>query len=534
MSTSEYPARRLGDPKLSPTRAFDGARAIGVDWLAVGFLVALAATIRFGGIAHQSFWTDEALTVYEVKLPFGGMLHTVAHVETTPPLYFVLIWVWGKLLGTSEIAMRSLSALAGCALVPIAYLSARELISRWAGVIAAAFVAVNPFLIWYSQEARAYMLLAALTGASFLFFVRACREPSARNLVWWAICSSLALMTHFFAGFMIGPEAVWLLWTARTRGAALAVTVVAGAQLAMAPFAFADSSHGVGWIALTSRFYRVGQVPLEFGLQTLFRRYTPQEGLIGGGVLVAVALALLVLRGDRATRRGAALAAGVAAVSILAPLLIGFVGPDVFLARNVIGSWLPLAVAIAAACAVPRARVLGGLLAAVLIAMFVAAQIDIASTAAFQRPAWRALAHAIGPATRTRAIMSAGGTSADPLKLYLPHVRWNTPSRQKNRIYEIDVIGTRRRQSLITDVPDKLAIPKAQRRVKQYGSPLPRSIAPPGTRLIAHFRLDQWTVSRFVLDSPMVLDTAQLTALRKRFFRRPPSSLLVIVQHPGR
>ena len=32
-------------------------------------------------------------------------------------------------------------------------------------------------MIWYSQEAREYMLLAALSGASLLYFARAWRDP---------------------------------------------------------------------------------------------------------------------------------------------------------------------------------------------------------------------------------------------------------------------------------------------------------------------------------------------------------------------
>ena len=75
-------------------------------------------------------------------------------------------------------ALRAFSAIAGVAFVPIAYAAARELVSRRAGVLAAAFVAVNPLMLWYSQEARAYMLVAALSGASFMPFACARRDPS--------------------------------------------------------------------------------------------------------------------------------------------------------------------------------------------------------------------------------------------------------------------------------------------------------------------------------------------------------------------
>jgi hypothetical protein len=205
-------------------------RRIPPDVWAVGALTLLAAVIRFATIASQSYWADEALTVYEVHLRFSAMLTTVANTETTPPLYFIIAWAWAHVLGTGEAALRSLSALAGIAVVPIAYLGGRDLVSRRAGVIAAAFAAFNPFLIWYSQEARAYMLLMTLTAASFLWFIRAEREPSRRNIVWWAVFSALALATHFFAGFLVAPEVLWLLWRARSRDAIIAAGALAAGR----------------------------------------------------------------------------------------------------------------------------------------------------------------------------------------------------------------------------------------------------------------------------------------------------------------
>ena len=59
------------------------------------------------------------------------------------------------------------------ATVPVAYLLGAELRGRRAGLAAAALVAVNPMLLWYSQEARAYALFSLLTAVSLLYFVRA-------------------------------------------------------------------------------------------------------------------------------------------------------------------------------------------------------------------------------------------------------------------------------------------------------------------------------------------------------------------------
>jgi uncharacterized membrane protein len=238
VTTSEYPA------PLSESRpsAFAAVRAVSVDMWLLAALIVVAVVIRIITLDNQSLWADEALTAHEVRLPFGAMWHTVASVETTPPLYFVLIWAWAKVFGGGAVALRAFSAIAGVALVPIAYAAARELVSRRAGVLAAAFVAINPFILWYSQEARSYMLLATLSGASFLFFARARRDPSPANLAWWAGLSAAALMTHFFAGFLVAPEALWLLVQRRSLATGAAVAVVAAAQAAMLPFVFADAT----------------------------------------------------------------------------------------------------------------------------------------------------------------------------------------------------------------------------------------------------------------------------------------------------
>jgi mannosyltransferase len=532
MSTSEYPAPRLGGPRLRRLRPIAAAKRVPVEVWIVGGAVLAAALIRFVTISSQSFWTDEALTAYEAHLPFGAMVHTVLRVETSPPLYFVVIWVWAHIFGTTEVALRSLSALAGIALVPIAYLSARELISKWAGVIAAAFVTVNPFLIWYSQEARAYMLLALLTGASFLWFVRARRDPSTRNLAWWAIWSSLALMTHFFAGFVIAPEALLLLWVSRTRAVLLAVATVAAAQAAVAPIGLIDSTHGTGWIAASSKLTRLGDVPLEFGVKTLYRSTTTGVGLLGGAIFLGIVVLLLAVGGDRVTRRGAGLAMSVAGFGLLAPLALGFLGQDYFLARNLMPVWFPLAIAACAACVVPRARVAGALLATVLIALFVASDIEIQGNQYLQRPAWREVSHLLGASSVPRAILAANGAASDPLKIYLPNVNWVQPQRRKSLISEIDLVGSRRRQFLVADSPSTRVTTRGA--VTSYmGGAIPRAVAPAGSRLITRVGLDQWVVARFALRRPMAVDVHQLIKLAPHFFRRAPKSILVFFQRPG-
>ncbi len=536
MSTTEYPAPRLDGPRLPRLREAAAATSIPAEvWLA-GAIVVIAAVIRIITIDNQSIWMDEALTAYEAGLPFGAMIHTVATVEATPPLYFVLVWLSVHIFGHSDAAVRLVSALAGIGMVPVAYLAARELVdSRRAGLIAALLTAVSPFMVWYSQEARAYMLAGTLAGASFLWFVRTLRDPSRRNIAGWAIFSSLALMTHFFAVFVVGPEALWLAYRHRTRLMALGIGAVVAVQVAMTPLAFFDSGHGAGWIAASSpRIDRLGEVPLELGLSTLYRDYARMQGLIGGAVFLLVIVLLLAIGGDRRTRRGAGIAATIGLGGMLLPLLLGFVGPDYFLSRNLMPMWLPVIVLVAAVCVLPRARLTGAVFAVSLLAIFAATTIDVQTTPALQRPDFRLLAQAIGGSPVPRAVLAPSGLSSDPLKIYLPHVAWVEQPTASRTIDEIVVIGARRREPVLPwharsrTLPDGLPVPV------RFGVAAPREEAPPGSTLVGRARVEDWTIARFRLDHPMRLNIDQLQSLALRYYGRTPNSLLVMLQGAGR
>ena len=122
-------------------------------------LTAFGAALRFHRLGSQSYWGDEDGTIYWARGSIKGLIVGTSYKEATPPLYFVAAWMWAKVFGLGEIGMRSLSALAGTATIPVVYLAGRTLASRTAGLIAAAFAATSPLLVWYSQEARGLRVL---------------------------------------------------------------------------------------------------------------------------------------------------------------------------------------------------------------------------------------------------------------------------------------------------------------------------------------------------------------------------------------
>src|SRR2546421_2347360 len=191
-------------------------------------LTAGGAALRFVTIDGKGFWGDEISTVSLVHHPYGGMLAQVARLESTPPLYYSLAWLWAKAFGTTEVGLRSLSALLGVMTIPVAYGAARELVSRRAALFAATLVAVNPVLTWYSGEARSYAMLVFLGAVSLWCFGRALRTGSRAAFGLWALTCALAVLTHYFAVFVVAPEGILLLRSRAQRRRAIAAVAAVG------------------------------------------------------------------------------------------------------------------------------------------------------------------------------------------------------------------------------------------------------------------------------------------------------------------
>ncbi|HEY5194787.1 MAG TPA: glycosyltransferase family 39 protein, partial [Solirubrobacteraceae bacterium] len=258
-------------------------------WWPLLAIMLLAAALRLSTLGEQSFWYDEAFTpVHVLRAGLGTTLHNVVHTENTPPLWYVLEWAVSRVLGTGAVALRLLSALAGIATVAVAWALGSELAGRRAAIVTAALVAVNPLLVWYSQEARAYGLFALMASLALLCFVRALHEPTKRRLAEFALTASLALLTHYFAVFLVIPMVLWLAWSARRhlQRVLLAIALPALVGLALIPLILAQGGHGTQWI---------GEWPLAARLEAIPQYYlTGYTGSsLGHGVELLVALVIL-------------------------------------------------------------------------------------------------------------------------------------------------------------------------------------------------------------------------------------------------
>ncbi|MBN2469298.1 MAG: glycosyltransferase family 39 protein [Anaerolineae bacterium] len=192
-------------------------------WLALMVaLLLLAAGLRFHRLDAQSLWNDEGASYAMTQRPASAIISNAA-ADIHPPGYYLLLKGWTALSGTSELALRALSAFASVITVALTGALGRRLYGRPAGIIAALLLALNTFAIYYAQEARMYALLGMWAAAGMLALVAWLRGPH-RSAALQRVAPLLALALVNAAGLytqyaypltMLAQGVIVLLWLAR-------------------------------------------------------------------------------------------------------------------------------------------------------------------------------------------------------------------------------------------------------------------------------------------------------------------------------
>ncbi len=129
----------------------------------------IAFLIRLVGL-NQSLWLDEGTTAKVVlnyalvNIPIKFSL-----LDFHPPFYYLFMKLWTAVFGYSEVSLRMPSVLFSLYTGVFIYLIAKKLLNKKTGLLASALFLFNPLIVYYSQEARMYMMATFFLTASFYF-----------------------------------------------------------------------------------------------------------------------------------------------------------------------------------------------------------------------------------------------------------------------------------------------------------------------------------------------------------------------------
>lgn len=172
--------------------------AVHPRWIIIG-LTFIGALLRGFNLDTNSLWLDEAATSFFSTPGILKIWESTVAGEFNPPLFYVLEHFMIGTFGNTELILRVLPAIFGTLAIPVFYHIGKEFKDEFTGILMAVMCTVSPFLIWYSQEARAYTLLLLLIAWTTYFFFRALRTDNLWDWIPFAVIGAIAFWVHFYA-----------------------------------------------------------------------------------------------------------------------------------------------------------------------------------------------------------------------------------------------------------------------------------------------------------------------------------------------
>jgi uncharacterized membrane protein len=154
----------------------------------------------------RGIWLDEGIAIHQARLSLHDLFRNLYNGDRQPPLYYLMLSLTIRAFGHGEFAVRLPSLIAGTLVIPVLYELGRELYDRRTGLIAAAFAAISPLLIWYSQEVRMYEFVALFGLLALLTQLRVIRNGTMLNWAAYILVTAALLWSHYFGLLLIGVQ----------------------------------------------------------------------------------------------------------------------------------------------------------------------------------------------------------------------------------------------------------------------------------------------------------------------------------------
>ncbi len=186
-----------------PDRPDDGP----TPWHWLALLTALAAVLRIPGM-NDGLWLDEIITLVEsVRFPLSRIV-TVFPGDNQHTFFSVLARLSVVAFGEHPWSLRLPAVLFGIATVPLLYGCAREFVGRAEAALSSLLLATVYHHVWFSQNARAYSMLAFLSVLSTWLLLRGVRHNRTSDWMWYGVAAALGIYAHLTMVFSLASHAV--------------------------------------------------------------------------------------------------------------------------------------------------------------------------------------------------------------------------------------------------------------------------------------------------------------------------------------
>ena len=231
------------------------------DWALLGLTAASLAVCSVLTSGKKFFWYDEVNSANLVADPsLSHMIGTIAAGgESAPPLYHTLLWLWARVAGQSELALRAPSCAMMIVALVLVWVTLRRRYSLQATAVGVLVTfPLSALVLYHVSEARFYGFLTALVALATYQCARAVLTPE--RMSWKLLAAIVAthaalVYTHVYGGiYSAAVLAAWIIadrCAGRWRPADYAAVLAGWATfIPWLPFLrrAADLAYPRGWI----------------------------------------------------------------------------------------------------------------------------------------------------------------------------------------------------------------------------------------------------------------------------------------------
>lgn len=159
---------------------------------------------------YARYWIDEGLSVGIAGHPLD-QIPGLLRQDGSPPLYYLILGVWIRLIGDGEARTHALSLGFALLTIPAGWALARTLFSERAAWFTAVIAALIPFLSYYAQETRMYALVVALSLTTAGAYALVYLQDRRRWMALFVLAGTALAYTHNWGLFLLAGTALALL-----------------------------------------------------------------------------------------------------------------------------------------------------------------------------------------------------------------------------------------------------------------------------------------------------------------------------------
>ena len=398
-------------------------------------IVGLGILLRLYQIDNE-FAQDELFSVQIASASFGHLLTAALADSTHTPLHLILLHLWLRLWGISEVSARALSVVASGLFLLLLYRVALRWMREESALVVLILCAASPFFVYYGQFARPYALVPLWLTLSIYFLYKSQDDPSNQlyKIVYGVSCAAV-VYTQYIGVFVLIPQFVALALS-RERVQRTLLLYGLGGMLSILPWLLLSIGENfqpqgleerIGWLPRPTLF----ALPAFFVdvLWPLRIRGIPRVFVL---LSTSILLPIIVKSGERVWQQFMLLAS----IAFLGPIIILILSRSsplsIWAPRQMIGSACFFVVLLGFGLNLHR-RWLGYLLASVLVGGCIA---TLPTELSYDRnPPWREIVSVVQQKCPDCDVVVEGGgwTFLDPLRYY-SHREVHAVEDYKNRL----------------------------------------------------------------------------------------------------